>query len=147
DVYDAQVSFNMLSEYGSEAPHSLADIELRIDRNLASLLAVQGKVPMPSLRLIQAPVFHGYSMSLWVEFEGNPDLDAIVEALTSERIDVRTKDHEPPTNVGVAGQTGIIVGSIAPDRNQPHAFWFWMVTDNLRIVAENAFEVARELLR
>ena len=35
---------------------------------LASLLAGWPGVPMPSLRLIQAPVFHGHSFSLWVEF-------------------------------------------------------------------------------
>ncbi len=142
DIFDAQVSFNMLSQYGSEAPLSLDEIELKIDRHLASLLAANG-APMPSLRLIQAPVFHGYSISAWVEFEESPGMDAIFQALASANIDVRTKDHEPPTNVGVAGQGGITVGSIAQDRNQPRAWWFWVVTDNLQIAAENAWEVAR----
>jgi len=144
-VFDAQVSFNMLSEYGSEAPLSLEDIELKIDRHLASLLAASG-APMPSLRLMQAPVFHGYSISVWIEFEENPGMDRIFQSLGSSNIDVRTKDHQPPTNVGVAGQGGITVGSIAQDRNQPRAWWFWMVADNLQIVAENAGEVVREYL-
>lgn len=144
-VFDAQVSFNMLSEYGSEAPLSLEDIELKIDRHLASLLAASG-APMPSLRLMQAPVFHGYSISVWIEFEENPGMDRIFQALGSNNIDVRTKDHEPPTNVGVAGQGGITVGSIAQDRNQPRAWWFWMAADNLQIAAENAGEVVREYL-
>ena len=135
----------MLSEYGSEAPLSLAEIELKIDRHLASLLATSGS-PMPSLRLMQAPVFHGYSVSAWVEFEENPGMDRIFQALGSSHIDVRTADHEPPTNVGVAGQGGITVGSIAQDRNQPRAWWFWMVVDNLQIVAENTAEVVREYL-
>ena|SRR5665213_2230714 len=148
-VFDAQVSFNMLSEYGSEARLPLAEIELKIDRHLASLLATsdkEGGAPMPSLRLIQAPVFHGYSMSAWVEFEENPGLDRIFQSLGSSNIDVRGTDHEPPTNVGVAGQGGITVGSIAPDRNQPRAWWVWLVADNLQIVAENAGEVVRECL-
>ena len=144
-VFDAQVSFNMLSEYGSDAPLSLEDIELKIDRHLASLLAASG-APMPSLRLMQAPVFHGYSISVWIEFEENPGMDRIFQSLGSANIDVRTKDHEPPTNVGVAGQGGITVGSIAQDRNQPRAWWFWMVADNLQIAAENAGEVVREYL-
>ena len=144
-VFDAQVSFNMLSEYGSDAPLSLEDIELKIDRHLASLLAASG-APMPSLRLMQAPVFHGYSISVWIEFEENPAMDRIFQSLGSSNIDVRTKDHEPPTNVGVAGQGGITVGSIAQDRNQPRAWWFWMVADNLQIAAENAGEVVREYL-
>jgi aspartate-semialdehyde dehydrogenase len=145
DIFDAQVSFNMLSQYGSEAPLSLQEIEQKIDRHLASMLAATG-APMPSLRLIQAPVFHGYSLSAWVEFEDSPGMDAIFQALASSNIDVRTRDHEPPTNVGVAGQGGITVGAITQDRNQPRAWWFWVVADNLQIAAENAWEVARGYL-
>jgi len=147
DVYDAQVSFNMLAQFGSDSPHSLGAIESKIDRHLASLLAGAGTVPMPSLHLIQAPVFHGYSMSLWVEFEADADLETIEQGLASSEIDVRGKEHEPPTNVGVAGQSGITVGAIVPDRNQSRACWFWMVADNFRIAAENAAEVAREVVK
>lgn len=147
DVYDAQVSFNMLAQFGSESPHSIEEIELKIDRNLATLLAGAGAVTMPSLRLIQAPVFHGYSMSVWSEFEENPGRDAIVQALASGKIDLRAGDEEPPTNVGVAGQSGITVGAMASDRNNPRAHWFWVVVDNLRIAAENALEVARAFVR
>ena len=147
DVYDAQVSFNMLSQYGSESPNSLEEIELKIDRHLATLLAGAGALTMPSLRLIQAPVFHGYSLSVWVEFEENVGRNVIVQALASPRVDLRANDEEPPTNVGVAGQSGITVGSIAPDRNHPRGHWFWIAADNLRITAENALEVARAFLK
>jgi aspartate-semialdehyde dehydrogenase len=102
---------------------------------------------MPSLRLIQAPVFHGHSMSVWTKFEQDPGRDAIVQALTSSKIDLRAGDEEPPTNVGVAGQSGITVGAIAPDRNDRCATWFWLVADNLHIAAENALEVARAFLK
>jgi aspartate-semialdehyde dehydrogenase len=145
EIFDAQAAFNLLSQFGSDAPAALEEIELKIDRHLASLLARSG-APMPSLRLIQAPVFHGYSVCLWVEFEENPGTDGIFQALGSGNIDVRTRDHEPPTNVGVAGQGGITVGSIMQDRNQPRAWWFWMAADNLQLVAENVGEVVREYL-
>ncbi len=147
DVFDAQAAFNMLTRYGEDSPHSLAEIELKIDRHLASLLASAGDLGMPSLRLVQAPVFHGYSISVWAEFENNPGMDAIAKALASDKIDLRVKDEEPPANVGVAGQGGITVGAIAADRNDPRACWFWVVADNLRIAAENAVEVAREILK
>jgi len=62
---------------------------------------------MPSLRLIQAPVFHGYSFSAWVEFEDAPELEAMESSLAMEAIDVRGEDVDPPTNVGQAGQGGI----------------------------------------
>jgi aspartate-semialdehyde dehydrogenase len=146
EIYDTQVAFNLLPEYGSDSPHKLDEIELKIDRHLASLLATEGNVPMPSLRVMHAPVFHGYSISVWVEFDQNPGIDAITDALASNDIDVRVSGHEPPSNVGVAGQRGITVGAIAPDRNHPRAFWFWIVSDNLRITAENVVEVVREAL-
>jgi len=148
-VFDAQLSFNLLARYGDEAPVSLEHSELRIESHLASLLALPGEgegVPMPSLRLIQAPVFHGYSFSAWVRFEGSPDVDALENSLVSGSIEVRGGDFEPPTNVGQAGQSGIAVGGITPDRNQPDACWFWIVADNLRLTADNAVAVARQLL-
>lgn len=147
ETFDAQAAFNLLPEYGSDSPHKLADVELKIDRHLASLLATDGNVPMPSIRLMHAPVFHGYGISIWAEFEENPGIDAILDSLASNDIDIRTVDHEPPSNVGVAGQRGITVGAITPDRNEPRAVWFWLVADNLRIAAENVVEVVRENLK
>jgi len=147
-VFDAQLSFNMLARYGEEAPASLEDTELRIERHLATLLALPGEgsgAPLPSLRLIQAPVFHGYSISAWVEFDGNPGIEALEAGLAAGPIEVRSGEFEPPTNVGQAGQGGIAVGAISIDRNNPEACWFWLVADNLRLAAENAAEVARQL--
>jgi hypothetical protein len=45
----------------------------------------------------------------------------------------------------MAGQSGMAVGSIAVDRNDSHAAWFWLVADNFRIMAENAVAVAQSL--
>jgi aspartate-semialdehyde dehydrogenase len=148
-VFDAQAAFNLLARYGEESPVSLEDLELRIERHLTTLLALAGDgegAPLPSLRLIQAPVFHGYSASAWVEFETSPGLEVLEETLSSAFIDVRGADSEPPTNVGQAGMGGIAVGAIQPDRNAADACWFWLVLDNVRLLAENAVEVARQAL-
>jgi aspartate-semialdehyde dehydrogenase len=144
-VFDAQLGFNLLARYGDEAPAALEQSELRIERHLATLLALPGPgkgVPMPSLRLIQAPVFHGYSFSAWVELESQTAADALERALAVEPIEVRSGEFEPPTVVGQAGQNSIAIGAIATDRNHPQACWFWMTIDNLRLVADNAVAVA-----
>jgi aspartate-semialdehyde dehydrogenase len=143
-VFDAQLSFAMLARYGEEAAAALEEIELRVERHLATLLGNSSRAPMPSLRLVQAPVFHGYSFSLWVDFEKNPGVEAIENTLASAGVDVRGEGMEPPNNVGMAGQSGIAVGAIALDRNRPSACWIWMVADNLRIMADNAVAVAGE---
>jgi aspartate-semialdehyde dehydrogenase len=144
DVFDAQLGFNMLARYGEEALEPLEGIEQRVERHLASLLAAWPGVPMPSLRVIQAPVFHGHSFSVWAEFETNPDVAAISRELSKQGVDVRPDD--PPTNAGVAGHSGISVGAIAADPNNSRACWFWLVADNLRLAAENSIAVAREIL-
>jgi aspartate-semialdehyde dehydrogenase len=147
-IFDAQLSFNMLARYGEEAPVALEETELRIERHLATLLALPGDgegAPMPSLRVLQAPVFHGYSFSAWIEFESSPGIEAIENSLVTAAIEVRGADFDPPTNVGQAGQGGITIGAITPDRNSAEAVWFWVVADNLRVAAENAVAVAREL--
>ena len=139
----------MLAKYGQEAPVALDESELRIERHLATLLGLPGDgegAPMPSLRLIQAPVFHGYSFSAWVEFEENPGVEALENGLAIPPVDVRPGELDPPNNVGQAGQSGISIGAIAPDRNQPEACWFWLTADNLRLAAENAVMVARQLV-
>jgi len=145
-VFDAQLTFNMLAQLGEGAAHPLIETEERIERHLATLLDHADAPPMPSLRLVQAPVFHGYSFSLWVEFEDAPTAAEVEDAVAGEPIDLRSESEEPPTNAGVAGQSGITVGVIAPDRNQANAMWIWMVADNLRLVAENAVMVLKEIL-
>ena len=145
-VFDAQVSYNMLARFGEEAPVALEDVEARIERHLASLLGNSGGAPVPSLRLIQAPVFHGYSFSMWLEFEANPGVTALEQILNEPPVDLRGAGFEPPNNVGAAGQDGIGVGAVTPDRNNSRAVWLWMVADNLRLAAENALAVVKEVL-
>ncbi|MGH9659356.1 MAG: Asd/ArgC dimerization domain-containing protein [Bryobacteraceae bacterium] len=145
-VFDAQLAFNLLARYGEEAPEPLEHFERRIERHLASLLEATSRAPMPSIRLIQAPVFHGHSLSLWVEFEQNPGAEALERMLKSGLIDVRAGATDPPDIVGAAGQSGIAAGAVTADRNCARACWIWAALDNLRMTAENAVTVARELL-
>ena len=145
-VFDTQLSFAMLAQFGEQAPTRLEEVEERIERHLATLLERFGSIPMPSLRLLQAPVFHGYTFSLWVDFEDAPSVDEIEDCLRDDSIDVRTSDTEAPSNIVVAGQSGVAVGGVRPDRNSSSAYWLWMAADNLRLAAETAALIARELV-
>jgi aspartate-semialdehyde dehydrogenase len=145
-IFDTQLSFALLPQLGEEAETKLQDVEDRIERHLATLLDRTDGVPMPSLRLIQAPVFHGYSFSLWIEFDNAPPVDEIEEALGTDLISVHSGDVEAPTNVSVVGQGGVAVGAITPDRNNANAVWMWMAADNFRLPAESAALLAREVI-
>jgi aspartate-semialdehyde dehydrogenase len=145
-VFDAQLGFNMLARYGEDAPDKREVVEQRIEKHLASLLAIVKNTPMPSLRLTQAPVFHGYSLSFWIELESRPDMPEVEEALASPHIEVRSAEFDAPSNVGVAGQRGLIAGVVEPDRNNPRGLWIWAVADNFRMLVDNAMDVARVML-
>lgn len=144
-VFDAQVSFNLLSKYGEEAPLQLVSIEDQIARQTAVLIRRNSKAAaLPSIRVIQAPVFHGYSMSLWIQFAQETAPVAIADALASVQIDVRTGDQEAPTNVESAGQSGLVAGDIRADRNNSRAVWLWITGDNLRLTADACADVLTE---
>ena len=146
-IFDAQLSFNMLAAFGEEAPVQLEELENRVERHLATLMQNAGQSPMPSLKLAQAPVFHGYSFSVWMEFEGDaPDRRRLEALLDGDPISVHDATVDPPNNVGVAGQDGIAVGAISRDRNNARAMWLWMAADNLRLAGQNAMLVAQEIL-
>jgi aspartate-semialdehyde dehydrogenase len=144
EIFDAQLSFNLLPEYGEEAPAALGEAEARIERHLASLLTSAKGVPMPSLRLAQAPVFHGYSISLWVEMRELPSPAQLADAFGGARFDFRPAGTTPPTNVGAAQQAGIQVGSLRADRHHARGLWIWAAMDNLRLRAETALDLAKE---
>lgn len=148
NVYDTQLSFNLLPHLGTEAPLKLSTVEGRIERHVATMLSRQvheGILPMPSVRLVQAPVFHGYGISLWVEFLQNVSAAEVTQALASAQVEIRGETDEPPSNAGAAGQSGLVAGDIRSDHNNSKAVWIWLVGDNLRITADAATEIVMEI--
>ena len=145
-VFDAQLGFNMLARYGEDAPEALRAVEHRIEKHLASLLVLRKNVPMPSLATDP-----GSGVS-------RVQLVVLGRAGTAARsarnrrvyriphIEVRWAEFDAPTNVGAAGQSGLIAGELRPDRNDPRGVWIWAVADNFRLLVDNAMDVARVML-
>ena len=144
-IFDAQAAFNLLSAYGEDAPRHLESIELRIESNLATLMSWGPPAPcaLPAAR--PGAGFFMSSFRSGLNLKNPPILKTLAVSLSGDGIDVRSENEEPPTNAGAAGQSGIAIGSIVPDRNHLYAAWFWIVGDNLRLTAESALEVVREL--
>jgi aspartate-semialdehyde dehydrogenase len=147
EVFDAQAAFNLLPRWGDDAPVSLDSVQSRIEDELASLTGPLDLIPS-SVRLVHAPVFHSYVMSVWLRFESSGfDAKAISKALAAAGFEVRDSDVEPGSNSGVAGQSGITVSDVIADRANPRAFWLWVAFDNLRARADNALLTAALLSR
>lgn len=146
DVFGDQASFNMLPRLGDGIAPSIEEAQRRIESDLAAILGWGIAAPMPSLRLVQSPVFHGYTISAWVEFAAPPDLRAMTVLLKAAGVDIRTLDEGAPVNSAIAGQSGIALDVIRPDSQRPNAAWFWIAGDNLRIAAENALLAGAAIL-
>jgi aspartate-semialdehyde dehydrogenase len=141
ELFDTQASFNLLPRFGEDAAAQPAASQTRMERHLTRLLPPR-RVPIPSLRLLHAPVFHGYGASIWIEFESRPAVEHLEKELEAAGVDVRRATMEPASNTGVAGQSGLTVSDLAEDPRHGAGMWIWMMLDNLRTVAETAVLVA-----
>lgn len=142
-VFDAQVAFNLLDRYGEHSSPSLATVEKRIQSHFRSI--VQDRLAVPSLMLLQAPIFHGHAFSLYLELEKPAQIEELTAAISGEHVDVLQGMEEPPSNVNAAGQEQIQVFA-RPDGQNGNGFWLWAASDNLRIAALNAVECAENML-
>lgn len=142
-VFDDQLAFNMLSVWGEEASAGkLISVEAQVREQFRQILPPSSAVPV-SLRVIQAPVFHSLSFSVWIKGVPAADAAALASALKGDLVDVWDASNGAPTNVSAVGDAGISIGDIRPDPEVPGACWLWVTADNLRLRATNAIGAAR----
>jgi aspartate-semialdehyde dehydrogenase len=142
DVFDAQVAFNMVPRYGQKSQPSLESVEARVLRHYQKIAGDEAL--RPSLQLLQAPVFHGHVLSLFLEMDRAADLAELSQALAGDHITIPSLEDDPPTNVSSAGQADILL-SVKNDPSQPNGIWLWAAADNLRIVALTAVDCAESM--
>lgn len=147
EQYDAQVAFNLLAELGESAAVKLTVAGERIQEHYQAL--ADEALPSLSLQIVQAPVFHGYTMSLVVDFAKPVSADHVASALNGDHIDVVGSAQDSPSNLNATGRADIMVrvGSGLDDRSERTRLWLWMAADNLKLMALNALECAAELQR
>jgi aspartate-semialdehyde dehydrogenase len=144
DVYDAQVAFNVLQRLGVAASESLQNTEKRIVDHFRK--TVRDHVPVPSLVLLQASIFHGHAFSLYIDLEKPVAVGDLAQALAGEHVEiVRGAEEDAPSTVSAAGQDGVIV-SLRPDSQRETGVWLWAASDNLRVTALNAIGCAEQLV-
>ena len=143
-VFDSQLAFNLLSRLGEDAKEPLISSERVIANHLRALLKPGS--PLPSIVLIQAPVFHSHAFSFFVEMDAAVPIAALEKCLESDVISVSGTDSEPPSPVQMAGNDGIQIGGIRRDSLNPRGVWFWAASDNLRLAAVNAVAAAERYL-
>lgn len=145
--YDAQVAFNLLPELGDAGKVKLNVTEQRIRRHYGAL--VDGHAPPLALQIVQAPVFHGYVVSVLVEIGSVVTVEKVEAVLAGDRVDLVSVESDPPSNLSAAGQPDMLVRvrEDSKGENGSSRFWIWMAADNLKLAALNAIACAMELRR
>jgi aspartate-semialdehyde dehydrogenase len=142
DVYDAQVAFNMVARYGQKSQPALDSVEARISRHFHKIAG--DDAPQPSVLLLQAPIFHGHALAVFLDMATPIDVPTLSQALAGDHVAIPGADEDPPSNVSAAGQADIQL-SLKIDAAQPNGVWLWAAADNLRISALTAVECAESM--
>ena len=148
EQYDAQVAFNMAPSVGDAAKLNISTIRERILQHYGAICG--GDVARAiAVQVVQAPVFHGYTASIFVELDAPATAREFEAAVQGDRVDLVGGESDPPSNLSVAGQPDMLlqVRSAEVESGRGTRFWVWAAADNLRVAAANAIACAAELQR
>ena len=145
-VFKTQAAFNFLCQTEPVGEDGFSAMEQQI---LSEIKRVFDNSSLPiSLSIVQAPVFHTYSIMIYLELEKKSS----IQSLTKLFNDSSYFKFSPPaltcpaSSVSVAGKDEIFIGSIKKEKSFPNGFWIWAVADNLtRGSALNAYEIAEKI--
>ena len=143
-VFDAQVGFNMLRAYGKESGEKLGEIRGGIVGQVRNYLG--GRISMPAISLVHAPVFYSQAFMAYAEFKNIPVMKDLTAELKRAGLKVAAVDDPLPNNVNVAGEARPVLGPPEQDPGIETGVWLWGVADNLRVPAATAVAIAEKLL-
>ncbi len=143
-VFDAQVAFNLLTQYGVGSRSTLHDMRNTVALEVRRYLA--GRAPVPAIQMVQAPVFYGYAFAAYAEMVSPVPAAQLEAALAGLGVQVAAPDETAPSNVSVAGESDIQLARVEPDPTISNGVWIWGVADNLRLAATNAARIAEEMI-
>ena len=144
-LFKGQIAFNILPE-----PEAAIGTEKLIRSQLAAVLG--DSIPSPNLMMLQAPVFHSESFSMFVRFSkaaaAIPTIDELRRCLTDAGggVVVNEDAEDGPSPVRVVGSDKVHIGRIAQDPADPSTYGFWITADNLRLAAANALGIAESIM-
>lgn len=146
EVYDGQVAFNLRVGFGESAKADMGKISATIRRHL-SAIGGEAMGSAVSFQLVQAPVFHAYTMSVYVQVSAKAEAMAVRQALQGGVVHVVRANEDAPTNQSVVEEEGIAiaVSEDASSAGEVRGFWLWMAADNLKLAARHAVACAEEV--
>lgn len=145
-VFREQIAFNFLPGLEKPGKDGFSGKEKQIIQEIKRVLA-QSEFSF-SLSMVQAPVFHVYSIMVYLELAEDFDLTGLEKAFSNKSVFkfFPPGSSEQISNVRVAGQEQIFIGHLKKDPYIPGSLWLWVAADNLTIGSSlNALEIAKKM--
>jgi aspartate-semialdehyde dehydrogenase len=141
-VFGTQTAFNMLPRYASESRYDLGSKQREMRAEISAAIGDAEEDAKISLNLVHAPVFYGTTFSICVDLENDIDAMALAGGLRDAGFIVVAEGEAGPSNVSVAGETGIYLREPQPEMTREKSWWIWGSGDNLRVPAWSAVKLA-----
>lgn len=146
-IFKTQIAFNLLSQTDEANADGVTSIEEQLVYEIKRIFD-KNELRL-AISLIQAPVFHTYSIMVRSLLEKEASINDL-EDLFKNAVNFELGSSipsSPTTSVAVAGKDQIYIGRIKRDLSFPKSFWIWIVADNLtRGSSVNALEIAEVVL-
>jgi aspartate-semialdehyde dehydrogenase len=143
-VFDTQVAFNLLDRYGATSRENLQSVRARIRREAG--IAVGRNLVEPSIQVLHAPVFYGYTFVAIAELNAKQSKDALVEIRRKSGFTIDSDTSFPLGNLNASGDSAVHLALPESDPTQSGTWWFWGAADNIRLPASNAIKLAEKLV-
>jgi aspartate-semialdehyde dehydrogenase len=144
DVFGTQVAFNLMGVQDGAMKERFGDLQSGMARDVATYLS--GKVVVPALQLVQAPVFHSTAFSAYAEFKEPVEANSLETQLAAAGFEFPQRGEPSPTAIAAAGASRPLLARAERDGNRPAGYWFWGSADNLRLTTANAVAIAERIL-
>jgi aspartate-semialdehyde dehydrogenase len=143
-VFDTQVAFNLIDRYGASSRESLQFVRDRI-RKEAGVAAGLNPVK-PSIQVLHAPVFYGYTFVAIAELNSKSSKDALVDLCRKTGFTLEPDPNSPLGNLNASGDSAIHLALPESEPAQSGTWWFWGAADNVRVPAATAIKLAEKLV-
>lgn len=143
-VFDTQVAFNLIDHYGSASRENLQSVRARIRREVA--LAAGKNSVQPSIQVLHAPIFYGFTFIANADLTPLPSPDALLETCRGSGFAINPAAASPLGNLNASGDSAFHLAIPENDPAQPTVWWFWGAADNIRVPAATAVKLAEKLV-
>jgi len=139
-VFRGQLAFNLLAEIQTSR-----QTEHLVARQLRELL---GQTLPIGIAAVQAPIFHSHACSVFLKLARAVTVEQIVASLSNAGAGIILHGEEglSPSPVTVVGSDAVHIARVVVDPASPSDSFLWIVSDNLRIAASNALQIAESLM-